>query len=124
MKRETLPSSLLSPWARLNGVVTNSIRLDHQGDNRGYRLVAERDMSDSEVAANPLMTVPKDLVLSAEAMRGDSRFDRHLRELLDAAPQLAEILYRDGSISSYNIWRADKLLRLPEEPFCSTYWCS
>lgn len=89
MRRETLPSSLLAPWARLNGVVMNGVRIDHRADGRGYSLVAERDIPDA--AAAPLLMVPGDLVLSAEAVRGQARFDGHLKQLLDVAPELAEV---------------------------------
>ncbi|KAJ9665329.1 hypothetical protein H2201_004621 [Coniosporium apollinis] len=78
-----LPISAFKPWADLNGVTFNGIKVGPLPghEDRGSTVIAERALSDGE---DPLMVVPRDLVLSLEGVQIHARSDRNLQELLDA----------------------------------------
>lgn len=78
-----LPISAFKPWADLNGVTFNGIKVGPLPghEDRGSTVIAERALSDGE---DPLMVVPRDLVLSFEGVQIHARSDRNLQELLDA----------------------------------------
>lgn len=78
-----LPISAFKPWADLNGVTLNGIRVGLLPgyEDRGSTIIAERALSDGE---DPLMVVPRDLVLSLEGVQNHARSDRNLQELLSA----------------------------------------
>lgn len=79
---DTFPS-----WARLNDIKFNRVKLeDIQG--KGYGLVASEDISadsHSAAAALPIIQIPQDLVLSAEAVDEYAKVDFNFRQLLDVA---------------------------------------
>ena len=87
-----LQSTALGSWMKLNNVEFNGINIVYLGDEpvgRGFAAVAQRDISADEVG--PLMCVPRDLILSAEAVEGLAKIDTHLRELLDSVGELAAV---------------------------------
>ncbi|KAI9845356.1 MAG: hypothetical protein M1838_001780 [Thelocarpon superellum] len=91
MRRALLPSTALASWARLNNVEFNGCAIEHLGEEptgRGFAAIAQRDIAATE--AGPLMTVPSDLILSAEAVEGYAKADVHLRQLLDAVGDLSK----------------------------------
>ncbi|GJN86482.1 hypothetical protein PLIIFM63780_010063 [Purpureocillium lilacinum] len=84
----TSPSQL-SPdafpaWALLNDVVFSGVKLQ-QTEDRGFGLVADGDLGASGSNASPLMRIPQDLVLSAEAVDEYSKVDQNFKQLLEAA---------------------------------------
>lgn len=94
MKRNRLPSSAISLWAQMNGIKLEGVAIEHREDGpsgKGYTVVAKRDITYTKT---PLMIVPKDLVLSVEAVHDEAKYDKDLRELLEAAPELAMVRAR------------------------------
>lgn len=89
MRRERLPSSALSLWAGLNGIQFKGVAIEEGPHGRGYGVFAREDIISS--SETPLITVPKDLVLSVEAVQAEARYNKCLRELLEAAPELATV---------------------------------
>ena len=88
MRRNFLPISSLSPWCELYNVRFSGAKVE-ETEGKGYGLVAERDLSN-EVAKSgnlALLSVPRELVLSAEAVVEYAKVDRNLKQLLDAVGQ-------------------------------------
>ncbi|KAL1626039.1 hypothetical protein SLS56_007013 [Neofusicoccum ribis] len=79
-----LPVAALKPWADLNDVTFNAITVGPLPgfEQRGSTVIAAEDLSAGN--AEPLMIIPRDLVLSQEAVRLHAKSDQHLREVLDA----------------------------------------
>ncbi|KAK7719495.1 hypothetical protein SLS57_005694 [Botryosphaeria dothidea] len=78
------PVSALPPWGELNDVTFNgiSVGLLPGFEQRGSTVIAGRDLSAGD--AEPLMIIPRDLVLSQEVVRVHAKSDQHLRQVLDA----------------------------------------
>ncbi len=98
MRRRVLPPSALASWTKLHGVSFNGMRIVHRGDEqRGFMGEA-----DCDVAAYPqvqtLMTVPVELILSAEAVEGYAKVDAHLRALLGAVGELAQVYRTEAAV--------------------------
>ena len=89
MKENILPSAAFSLWAESNGIRYHGVTVNYRED-RGYAVVATRDISPQE---EPLITVPRELVLSAEAVHAQARSDRYLRGLLEAAQELSTVCF-------------------------------
>jgi len=51
-------------------------------EHRGSTVIAKRNMTGGD--ENPLMVVPRDLVLSLENVQDHAKSDKHLRAVLDA----------------------------------------
>jgi hypothetical protein len=136
MKRRTLPISQLALWAEANGVQYHGVTVRPQAEDgdsgldRGFAVFAEQDIaaaSDDEPVC--LMIVPSHLVLSLAAVRAQAEHDHHLKELLDATGELAEvrepwaIYWGLSSLES----RSNILLLLAIRPlgqqFFSTFFC-
>lgn len=83
----------LKPWADLNGVAFNNVSVGPLPglEHRGSAVVAERDLDGDN--NEPLMTIPRDLVLSLDGVRLYAKSDKHLRQLL-------EVLGDFGMVSS------------------------
>ncbi|TID18318.1 SET domain-containing protein [Venturia nashicola] len=83
----TLPISSLQPWAQFNGVTFNGIKCDSIPGS-GSGVVADRDLkgaSEEDGSGEaPLMTIPKELVLSLERVKMFALADRDLSEVLEA----------------------------------------
>ncbi|KAK8209302.1 hypothetical protein IWZ01DRAFT_437088 [Phyllosticta capitalensis] len=79
----TLPMKALKPWADLNGVAFNNVSVGPLPglEHRGSAVVAERDLDGDN--NEPLMTIPRDLVLSLDGVRLYAKSDKHLRQLLE-----------------------------------------
>ena len=79
-----LPVSAFQPWANLNGAVFNGVKVGPLPgyEDRGSTVIAERDLSGGD--EDPLMVVPRDLVLSLEGVQNHAKSDKNLQELLDA----------------------------------------
>lgn len=81
-------------WARLNGIDVNGLSL---GDipGKGFGFVASKKLEAAELASSgskaggSFIKVPRDLVLSAEAVNDYAKVDQNFHQLLDAAsPQV------------------------------------
>jgi hypothetical protein len=96
MKYVSLPIGELHIWARFNGVVFNNIIVtDHitskDGIDKGAGLLAAAGFSDRGASQEVLLTVPADLVLSKETVHLCAKADVHLKEILDAVGDFAEV---------------------------------
>lgn len=96
MKYASLPIEQLQTWARFNGVVFNNVLLADQitskdGIDKGAGLLADAGFSDSGASPEVLLTVPADLVLSKETVHLCAKADLHLKEILDAVGNFAEV---------------------------------
>lgn len=91
MRREYLPLQSLPAWARLNGIVTNGVAFQNLSSTesdteKGNAIVATENKSSNETDSLPqvLLQIPRDLVLSLDAVHDYSKSDRDLREVLEA----------------------------------------
>ncbi|KAI9848506.1 MAG: hypothetical protein M1830_007284, partial [Pleopsidium flavum] len=69
MRRQTLPVTALPAWAKLNGIDFYGIGIESLKDNgidKGSAIVAKQNISGKE--DEQLMVVPKDVILSLEAV--------------------------------------------------------
>jgi hypothetical protein len=76
---ETLPT-----WAEFNGIKFNSVKIGPIPglENRGSTVIATRELAGNR--EGPLITVPKDLIISRRNIDLIAKSDQHLREVLDA----------------------------------------
>ncbi|KAI1632995.1 hypothetical protein F4809DRAFT_644891 [Biscogniauxia mediterranea] len=86
MRRGHFPLSALPAWCVLNDVSFVDVEVADI-DGRGLGLVAERDLINEEgnVEIPTLLTIPKDLVLSAAGVEEYARENKDFRQLLNAA---------------------------------------
>ncbi|KAJ1326594.1 N-lysine methyltransferase SETD6 [Microdochium nivale] len=86
MQRDYLSLDALPAWAALNGVVFGDVHAADI-DGRGKGLVASKDISPHQGTTEPpvLLTIPKDLVLSAEGVEEFAKENQAFRQLLDAS---------------------------------------
>ncbi|KAJ8111769.1 hypothetical protein OPT61_g5712 [Boeremia exigua] len=77
---ETLPT-----WASFHGVSFNGIKIGPLPgfEDRGSTVIADRELEGGKV--EPLLVVPKELIISRQNIELLAKSDRHLREVLDAA---------------------------------------
>ncbi|KAI9813404.1 MAG: hypothetical protein M1827_004078 [Pycnora praestabilis] len=105
MKRLTLPIGNLSAWAKLNNVVYHGVRVEHLQNgsiDKGSAVIAVRDVPAATEAQEPLMIIPRETVLSLEAVERYAKYDRHLKEVLQAAGEYAwvlKIIFAEGRTS-------------------------
>ncbi|KAL5339880.1 hypothetical protein BJX70DRAFT_362723 [Aspergillus crustosus] len=91
MKRENLPLEALIPFARLygvslRGVTFRRLRADDGTDKGGAIVATENRHSEDDESPerDVLLKVPVDMILSLEMVQERSKYDRHLREVLEA----------------------------------------
>lgn len=101
MKREYLPLESLPAWLKLNGIVTNGITFGKLGSteedtDKGNAIVATRDQASADSDAPPavLLQVPRDLVLSLDAVHDYAKSDQSLREALEAVGEFGRVRTR------------------------------
>lgn len=86
MRRGSFSLKDLPAWCVLNDVAFVNVKATNI-DGRGLGLVAERDLTDEggngEIPA--LLTIPRDLVLSAEGVEEYAKENKDFRQLLDTA---------------------------------------
>ena len=78
------PVEGLPAWASFHGVKFNGIKIGPLPgyEDRGSTVIADRDLDgDTEL---PLMTIPKELILSKENIELLAKSDHHLRDVLHA----------------------------------------
>lgn len=86
MHREKLLITALPAWCKLNDVNFLDSRVEDLGGSKGFGLVTERALNSKGTFDIPtLLTVPRDLILCAEAVEEHGKADQHFRRLLDAA---------------------------------------
>ncbi len=84
----------LHAWNRLNNVHIQQVT-PHEIPDRGLGFVAHRDLSNEETSPDAppaLVTIPRDLVLSQEAVEIHAKEDGHFRELLESAGRKVGII--------------------------------
>lgn len=83
-----LPSSALESWSIMNNVQFDGVAVETilGAEAKGLALVSKSETLDPE---RPLITIPRDLVLSREAVQLHAKADLHLREVLEAVPDLS-----------------------------------
>ncbi|KAI1380810.1 SET domain-containing protein [Hypoxylon crocopeplum] len=86
MRRAHFPLNDLSAWCVLNDVGFFGVKAAGV-DGRGYGLVAERDLvnEDGNSEFPALVTIPRELILSAEGVEEYAKENKDFRQLLDAA---------------------------------------
>jgi hypothetical protein len=86
MYRETLPITALPAWSKLNDVSFIDIEVQELPESKGFGLVSSRNLSSEDTYDIPtLLEIPRDLVLSAEAVEEWAKADGNFKELLGAA---------------------------------------
>lgn len=80
MPRQRLPLEALSAWTDFNNVKLNSIDIQPL-QQKGNGLVTRATSADTGQSA--LITVPRDLILNADAVEEYAKEDRNFRALLD-----------------------------------------
>jgi hypothetical protein len=78
------PISALPRWANFHGVKFNGVKIGPLAglEDRGSTVIAKQELQSAH--AEPLLVVPKDLIISRSNIELLARADRHLREVLDA----------------------------------------
>ncbi|KAI0009874.1 hypothetical protein F4779DRAFT_339975 [Xylariaceae sp. FL0662B] len=86
MRRGQFSLKDLPAWCALNNVTFVDVKASDV-NGRGYGLVAEKDLINEEDTSEEtiLLVIPKDLVLSAQAVQEYARENKDFRQLLDAA---------------------------------------
>lgn len=86
-----LPVNTLPAWAAFNNVQFNGIKVDAIPglEDRGSTVVAKRHLSGGQEA--PLMTVPKDLILSLERVQEHAKTDADFRTILEALGEFGKV---------------------------------
>lgn len=99
-----LAAQALAVWADVNGVRFDGVEIEGRATgastDRGYAIVARQDLVEEKMG--PLITVPGHLVLSRERVFSEAQHHADLKELLDAASELAET--SRGAILLYLMW--------------------
>ncbi|KAF3009757.1 hypothetical protein E8E13_009537 [Curvularia kusanoi] len=79
------PIDALPTWAAFHGVSFNGIKVGPLPgfEERGSTVIADRELEGGKV--EPLLAVPKELIISRQNIELLAKSDRHLREVLEAA---------------------------------------
>jgi len=82
----------LQSWALFNDVSFNGVAVGLQKgrEDRGSTVIARQKLT-ADAANVPLMTVPKDLILSMERVREHEKYDRDLREVMEALGEFGRV---------------------------------
>lgn len=92
----TLPISSLEIWAQFNGVKFDGIRCD-EIPGSGSGVVADRDLKgaghEEHGGEGPLMTIPKELVLSLERVKMFALADQGLSEVLGVMGEFGRVSF-------------------------------
>jgi hypothetical protein len=79
------PISEFPTWAKFNSAKFNSVRIGPLPgfEQRGSTVIADRDLTGGK--EEPLLVVPKELIVSRQNIELCAKADQHLHEVLDAA---------------------------------------
>ena len=80
-----LPIETLRPWAKLNGALFNGVGVGTQSgyEDRGSTIISRQKLV-ADGSLEPLMVVPRDLILSLERVQEHAKCDRDFLAVLDA----------------------------------------
>lgn len=83
---ETLPT-----WATFHGVSFNGITVGPLPgfEDRGSTVIADRELEGGKT--EPLLVVPKELIISRQTIELLAKSDHHLREVLDAVGDFGRV---------------------------------
>jgi hypothetical protein len=92
MKYTALPLNSLPAWARLNDVHLSDVSIETQiigssSNGKGGGLVS----TAKHTAAQPLIAVPLDMVLSKERVEQCAKADKDLQQLIEATSNLFQV---------------------------------
>lgn len=78
------PIDALPKWSTFHGVSFNGIRIAPLPgyEDRGSTVIADRELEGGKV--EPLLVVPKDLIISRQNIESFAKADRNLRQVLEA----------------------------------------
>ncbi|QPG96593.1 hypothetical protein C2857_004682 [Epichloe festucae Fl1] len=84
------PIEAFPTWAHFNGVQFMGVKLQDVGHGKGFGLLAESDVQGSAVKmvgeeTRTILRIPRDLVLSAEAVQEYAKVDQNFKQLLEIA---------------------------------------
>lgn len=87
-----LPAEALLPWASLNDVAFKRVE-PGIAVGRGGALLASQDLPDDSDAEDPepLMIVPRDLILSLERVLEHAKVDKDFREVVDSMGEFGRV---------------------------------
>lgn len=86
MQRERLSLDALPAWATLNGVTFSGIgAADFEGRGKGLVATDDLDTRGPPAETPVLLTIPYDLILSAEGVEEFAKENKAFRQLIDAA---------------------------------------
>lgn len=85
------PIDALPRWAKFHGVAFNGIEIGPLPDfeERGSTVIATDDLEGGK--AEPLLVVPKELIISRENIDIFAKSDHHLRELIEATGDFGRV---------------------------------
>jgi hypothetical protein len=85
------PIDTLSTWATFHGVSFNGIKIGPLPgfEERGSTVIADRELEGGKV--EPLLVVPKELIISRQNIELFAKADRHLREVLEATGDFGRV---------------------------------
>ena len=80
----TRPINALPRWASFHGVTFNKVEIGPLPgfEDRGSTVIAKSELEGGKV--EPLLVVPKELIISRRNIEIHAKSDRHLREILEA----------------------------------------
>ncbi|TGJ78794.1 hypothetical protein E0Z10_g9964 [Xylaria hypoxylon] len=84
MRRGQIPLSNLPAWCMLNNITLSGV-CAADIEARGMGLIAEENLDGENDELPPLLTIPKELVLSAAGVEQYAKENKDFRQLLDAA---------------------------------------
>lgn len=85
------PIETLPKWAAFHGVSFNGIKVGPLPglEDRGSTVIADRELEGGKV--EPLLVVPKELIISRQNIELIAKSDHHLRELLEATGDFGRV---------------------------------
>ncbi|KAI0857589.1 hypothetical protein F4860DRAFT_489286 [Xylaria cubensis] len=84
MRRGHFPLSSLPAWCVFNNITFSGVDVADV-DGRGLGLVAEKDLNNESNNLPALLTIPKELILSATGIEAYAKENKDFRQLLDVA---------------------------------------
>jgi hypothetical protein len=86
-----LPIGTFSTWAEFHGVRFHGIKIGPLPgfEQRGSTVIANRKLNGGH--EQPLMVVPKELIISRQNVELVAKSDSHLKELLDAIGDFGQV---------------------------------
>ena len=115
MRRQCLPIEQLQAWAKVNSVKFHNTKIERilgsdPEEDRGSGLVATGDFEAQQNFETLLLSVPQELVLSRELVEQFAKYDRHLRDVLEALGAFGRVGTRHSVASRSVVGLLIKLL--------------